>query len=705
MSVRDIGLIFTAIITLKQLYTDVEGNKEDCQYIIARCAALQKPLEAIKANEGRLNSCQEALASLQEVLEDCIKFCKKYTGKRWFVKAYRNMHCGDKDKFFELNNRISASSSDLQLGVNLDSMSGVSEGIFTLKGRMGDDMTEIKARMADLTNMVHDLLQCKNADPHHRVSPEAIAVAIRNSERLVRVNEELDDADFESINYLEPPPTPSSTQGSDKRPMVPDSSSKAKVHHSSKAQSTTLPIDHSQLLWIKDRSMLLGAGTFGAVYKCEYLHTPCAIKYFACLTQQAPTTRELMKIKREARILQLASFHPNIIGYRGVDLEQGLLLMELASCSLFDILHREGKSAALPIDSNHLELLHTFKWKVHLLIDIISALSFLHFHGVLHRDIKTANIMLVFDQSRVAATGLPLMAKLSDFGLASAVGLSSSGQSVATKVEGSAVGSTAYMSPELLDFEHTPLYSPAADVYAFGIVANELFTEQIPWAGLRDIHILNQVVNKHQRPARLVPTVAIEKLTLELVVGDHTSGALHQDPAQRPAANALSTHLYEYLSFKCETEKAVQPVQERKSVPRPALIKQIAQALFPTITEDEITDVEDGGSGCSAHCTDIGEIKEVSVETFETTETAETIEATTPFSPYPEAPEIQSSVSFGSNLDGSNKSAINDSAKQVATPSKPIKPVKPKSLKAAPVTFPIVVKMLTNIFLMTFALL
>jgi len=679
MSVRDIGLIFTAIITLKQLYTDVEGNKEDCQYIIARCAALQKPLEAIRANEGRLNSCQEALVSLQEVLEDCIRFCKKYTGKRWFVKAYRNMHCGDKDKFFELNNRISASSSDLQLGVNLDSMSGVSEGIFTLKGRMGDDMTEIKARMADLTNMVHDLLQCKNADPHHKVSPEAIAVAIRNSERLVRVNEELDDADFESINYHEPPPTPS-TQGSDKRPMVPDSSSKAKVHHSSKAQSTTLPIDHSQLLWIKDRSMLLGAGTFGAVYKCEYLHTPCAIKYFACLTQQAPTTKELMKIKREARILQLASFHPNIIGYRGVDLEQGLLLMELASCSLFDILHREGKSAALPIDSNHLQLLHTFKWKVHLLIDIISALSFLHFHGVLHRDIKTANIMLVFDQSRVATTGLPLMAKLSDFGLASAVGLSSSGQSVATKVEGgSAVGSTAYMSPELLDFEHTPLYSPAADVYAFGIVANELLIEQIPWAGLRDIHILNQVVNKHQRPARLAPTVAIEKLTVELVVGDHTSGALHQDPAQRPAANTLSSHLYEYLSFKTETEETPRPAQERKSVPRPALIKQIAQALFPTITEDEITDAEDGGSGGSA-LSATTEVKEASVETFET------VEATTPFSPYPDAPEIQSSVSFGSNLDGSNKSsAPSDSARLAATPSKPPKPMKPKSLKAVPV--------------------
>lgn len=322
--------------------------------------------------------------------------------------------------------------------------------------------------------------------------------------------------------------------------------------------------------------------------------------------------------------------------------------MELAACSLYDILHREGKSASLPVDPKSLSVLHTFTWKVHLLVDIISALSFLHFHGVLHRDIKTANIMLVIDQSRIATTGLPFMAKLSDFGLASAVGLSSSGQSMATWVEGSggAVGSTAYMSPELLDFEHYPLYSPAVDVYACGIVANELLTEQIPWAGLRDIHILNLVVNKHQRPARFTSADALEKHTIEMVIGDQTSGALHQDANARPSASTLSKHLYEYLRFIAENEFAIKPMATppTKVAARPALIKQIAQTLFPTMIEEEEEFVEDS-------------------------------EPSTPFSPYPDAPELIGSVlSISTTSEVSNKSSVSS--------AKPVKPLKPKSLKS-----------------------
>jgi len=483
MSVGDIGIIFTSILTLKQLYVDVEGNKKDCRNLIARCSALEKPLQAIQADKERLLSSQEALSGLQSVLEDCVTFCKKYTGKRWLVKAYRNINGNDKDRFAELNARISASSTDLQLGVNFDSMSGVSQGIFNLRHHLGDDMTEIKARMSELTNMVQGLLQSRGgtviAEPPNA---EMITEAITNSEALLAISEQ-EDRDLSSDNDRTLPVPPLSTSNSTVHTSDSTTSSlsaSTQPSHSAKAQSSLLPIDHSQLVWHKEPASLLGAGAFGAVYKGEYLRTPCAIKHFACLTQQSPTTRELNKIRREARILQLASFHPNIIGFRGADLDLGMLLMELATCSLYDVLHRKEKIASLPLDAARLPSLHTFVWKMHVLMDILSALAFLHFHSVLHRDIKSANVLFVLDPSRLPSTGLPLVAKLSDFGLASAVGLSSSGLSVSGSTGGTAVGTSVYMAPELLDFEHRPQYSPASDVYALGVLANELLTEQAP---------------------------------------------------------------------------------------------------------------------------------------------------------------------------------------------------------------------------------
>ena len=717
MSVGDIGLIFTSILTLRQLYVDVEGNKKDCRNLISRCSALEKPLQAIQADKERLLSSQEALSSLLSVLEDCVAFCKKYTGKRWLVKAYRNINGNDKDRFAELNARISASSTDLQLGINFDSMSGVSQGIVNLGHHLGDDMTEIKARVSELTNMVQDLLQSRTstglAEP---LSAAMIIQAIQNSEELLAVSEH-EEEDTSSTHDREIPAcalSMSSAGISTSDSTTSSLSASTKSCLSSYTQNGLLPIDHSQLVWHKEAANLLGAGAFGAVYKGEYLRVPCAIKHFACLTQQSPTARELNRIRREARILQLASFHPNIVGFRGADLNLGLLLMELATCSLYDVLYRQEKCTILPIDASCLPTLHTFTWKIHVLMDILSALSFLHFHSVLHRDIKSANILFVLDSSRLLSTGLPLVAKLSDFGLASAVGLSSSGLSVSGSTGSSAVGTSAYMAPELLDFEQHPQYSPASDIYALGILANELLTEQVPWSGLRDIHVLNMVVNKRQRPAGYVTQDPLELHVIKKVIGDPTTGALHQEAEARPSAGILSQYLQEYLSFLAEDVNAIKPVPE-KIVPldRPALMKQVAVALFPTITDEELLEMTTADSHCEEsadveNAESATEKKEATVlitqvsETFSEEALSERLvdefesdlqdeqgaskldledilsAPTTPFSPYPEAPEILHQSSTGSFCDDSSKSNL---APTSAKTVKPAKPVKPTSLK------------------------
>jgi hypothetical protein len=79
-------------------------------------------------------------------------------------------------------------------------------------------------------------------------------------------------------------------------------------------------------------------------------------------------------------------------------------------------------------------------------------------------------------------------------------------------------------------------YSPATDMYAFGVLANELFAGERPWKGVvKEVEILMSVYVSRRRPALFVPATAEERLLLQLV-GGSDSGCLHQDRAARPAA-------------------------------------------------------------------------------------------------------------------------------------------------------------------------
>lgn len=237
--------------------------------------------------------------------------------------------------------------------------------------------------------------------------------------------------------------------------------------------------------------------------------------------------------------MQLASFHPNVIGFLGANITAGLIVMELASFSVHDILYRSSRQQLWDSLTTGQDL-QSIGWKVAVMQDIASALAFIHFHGVLHRDIKSPNVMLVVDQNRRHSHGIPLIAKVSDFGLALAVSTSSSGRSVGSSVSKHAVGSIPYMAPELQDPSGgAPKYSPAADIYAFGILANELLLEQEPWAGELDVTIISQVVFGMKRPVRFVSAGEGVELLVLSMIGDHEVGCLHQNPLLRPTATEL----------------------------------------------------------------------------------------------------------------------------------------------------------------------
>ncbi|OQR88196.1 protein kinase [Achlya hypogyna] len=137
------------------------------------------------------------------------------------------------------------------------------------------------------------------------------------------------------------------------------------------------------------------------------------------------------------------------------------------------------------LDSTTLE---SYPWveKTHTMISVIEGLVFLHSLNVIHRDLKSRNILV--DSVKGA--------KLTDFGVS---------REVTAETMTIGVGTYRWMAPEILLHNH---YSVAADIYSFGVVLAELSTHKIPFSdvlndngsSLVDTAIMTQVANGTIKP-------------------------------------------------------------------------------------------------------------------------------------------------------------------------------------------------------------
>ncbi|MDF1667097.1 MAG: serine/threonine-protein kinase, partial [Planctomycetota bacterium] len=188
---------------------------------------------------------------------------------------------------------------------------------------------------------------------------------------------------------------------------------------------------------------LLGEGGMGTVYKVQQEGNSYALKL---MKADQTDHLALSRFQREAE-LAAAIRHPNVVTIHRAGLAHGcaFLVFEFIDGKPLDELIEMGKPWDL---ETALELLRP----------IASALGALHDQGIIHRDLKPANIFIRQSDNS------PL---LGDFGLAKSEGLGK-----LTKT-GEFLGTPAYMPPEQVEGQEL---SPAADVWAFGVLAYELFS-------------------------------------------------------------------------------------------------------------------------------------------------------------------------------------------------------------------------------------
>lgn len=253
----------------------------------------------------------------------------------------------------------------------------------------------------------------------------------------------------------------------------------------------------------------IGEGGFGVVYKCKYKDSPCVAKQIAP-AKLAP--KDLPLLQNEM-CLWAQLDHRNCVKFYGVAFEPTdfyyLLCEYMTGGSLFDRHVKNRATKSKRTQPQMQQLLPEMR-------QVADAMEHLHSKHIVHRDLKSANVLIASDGRLCVA----------DFGLVRYVAPEKETNMTAE------TGSYRWMAPEVI--RHEP-YGKGCDVYSYAILCWEMLTNSIPFPHHTPVEVALSVATKGLRPD--LPSFT-PKVLAELV-----QRCWSQDASVRPAFKEICSRI------------------------------------------------------------------------------------------------------------------------------------------------------------------
>ncbi len=287
----------------------------------------------------------------------------------------------------------------------------------------------------------------------------------------------------------------------------------------------------------------IGQGNFGAVYRATHLDLDRTVAVKVLQSNLGTGTEGMARFRREGMAACRVK-HPNAVSVLDFGITPGgvgYLVMELLEgWSLDDELDQEGVLSP--------------RRCAEIMVPVCRALSEAHSVGIVHRDVKPANIFL----HRSATAEVP---KVVDFGIAKIVGQAALAQKLT--VEGWILGTPAYMAPERFGSHG---FDAKSDVYSVGVTLYQMLVGRLPFVSKDEdpMSVISQHVSKAPTSLRSLDP------KLPLALDTLVRRALKKRAVNRPTASELADELTRVVGGSGAPTARPRPAVVHTSKPGPA---------------------------------------------------------------------------------------------------------------------------------------
>jgi len=257
----------------------------------------------------------------------------------------------------------------------------------------------------------------------------------------------------------------------------------------------------------------IAAGGMGAVYRARHtvLGREVAIKTVGSSLADQAAKRRLMREARHASVLS----HPNICAINDVGVADGVPFIVMSYVNgrpLNDILRHGAPPLRDALGYG---------------VQIADALAHAHAHGIIHRDLKSSNIV-------VDVAGQPVVL---DFGLARRLpdGATARSQGSTVTAGDDLAGTLSHMAPEVLRGERA---DERSDVWSFGVLLYELVTGELPFRGRTSFETSSAILGEPARPISVRVPLAL-RLVIDRCLTKDPVGRYQRADAVRDALDAI----------------------------------------------------------------------------------------------------------------------------------------------------------------------